>query len=167
MEETTKPSSQTIPQLAEIRAAARAADSAHFRLVLVAGSSSYERSKILRRFSAQEGCPFVNVGRSLSEMLLEVSAPYRAASAEDCFSELLETNSNHIACLDRLEILHEPDLKLIPWELLKNASRHRTLISSWPGRSEGGHLVFGTEGHPAYRRVARAELEAQFIDLAP
>ncbi len=109
----------------------------------------------------------MDVGKGLSKALLDIPASLRAASVEECFSELLDSVEESPVCLDRLEILFESTLKLYPSELVKNASRHRTILAAWPGTKDGDFLVFGPDGHPAHRRIHCEEMECQFFEISP
>jgi hypothetical protein len=152
-------------QLATLHAYLSRARTEHFRLVWVVGGAAMERSALLRAFSESEGCPLLEVGQSLSQALLDVPASLRAASVEECFSDLLDSADGSPVCLDRLEILFEPSLKLYPAELVKNTSRHRTLVASWPGTRDDDSLTFGPEGHPAHRSIPCERMECQIFEI--
>jgi len=141
--------------------------SAHFRLVWLVGGSTVERSALLRRFADAESIPCLDVGRELSSALIELPASFRPASVEDCFSAMLDDQRETTICLDHLEILFEPSLRLQPVELVRNASRHHTLIASWPGVDEGNALVFGSADHPAHQRMPKLMLESPVFEFKP
>lgn len=143
------------------------ADSNYYRLIWLTGATAGERTTTLREFSAGEICPLLDVGKALSKSLLDVSPSLRASSISDCFADLMDGAPGKPLCLDHLEILHEPSLRLNPIDLIKNASRHRMLIASWPGSSDGDDLVFGPEGHPAYLRISREQMECHFLEIHP
>ena len=141
------------------------ADRAHFRMVWVVGGTAAERSALLRGFAEATAGELIELGKGLSAALIDVSASLRAASVEDCFARLLEDRPGPILCLDHLEILFEPSLRLNPVELLKNSSRHRLLVASWPGTIQGDRITFGPEEHPAHRKYFHQEMECQFLLL--
>lgn len=143
------------------------ARSAHYRLVWVVCDSSIGRSTFMRAFSESLGCPLLDVGQALSQALLDVPASLRASSVEECFSDFLDAAGVTPVCLDRLEILFEPSLKLYPSELVKGASRYRTMIAAWPGTMEDNSFVFGPEGHPAHRRVPCEQMECTYLEIHP
>lgn len=126
---------------------------AHFRLVWVAGRSPRERSRHLDAVAAHLGCPSLKIGRSLAASLLELSPRLRAASAEDSFLDLLLGANSDILCLDHLEVLFDPALRLNAVDLIQNASRRFVLVASWPGEIDGQGLSFGPADHPAYVRI--------------
>jgi hypothetical protein len=139
--------------IAEVRLAAAAVRHAHFRLVWVAGRTSRERSQRLEAVAANLGCPCLNIGRSLSASLLEFSPRLRAASAEDTFLDLLTSAASDIICLDHIEVLFDPALRLSAVDLIQNASRRFVLVASWPGEIDGTGLSFGPADHPAHARI--------------
>ena len=140
-------------------------EGAHYRLVWVVGGTSSARSALLREFVASGGNKLLELGKELSAALIDVAASLRAASIEDCFSELLDRSPASILCLDHLEILFETSLRLNPVELLKNSSRHRPLVASWPGSAQGDRIAFAPEEHPSHRKYFRQEMECQFLQL--
>lgn len=152
-------------KIAELASLANAACSAHYRLVWLVGASAGDRSVLLRVFSNSEEGTLLDIGQAMSKALLEIPASLRPASVEECFSDLLDTAESRLVCLDRLEILFEPSLRLDPVELVKGASRHQTIIASWPGRKEGRSFVFGPEGHPAHFLIPSERLECQFLEI--
>jgi len=126
---------------------------AHFRLVWVVGRTSRERSRLLDALALHLGCPSLKIGRSLSASLLELSPRLRAASAEDTFLDLLLGAASDILCLDHLEVLFDPALRLSAVDLIQNASRRFVLVASWPGEIDGQGLSFGPADHPAHVRI--------------
>lgn len=169
METSVKDSHPTNLQnrVADLDSLVKAASSAHYRLVWLVGGLTNYRSKLLQAFSESNGCPLVDIGQAMSQMLLDIPASLRPASVEECFADLLDATEGSPLCLDRLEILFEPSLKLYPSELVKNASRHRTILAAWPGTKDRGFLVFGPDGHPAHRRIHCEEMECQFFEISP
>ncbi len=144
----------------ELQADVARARGEHFRLVWVAGGSSSERTALLRAMAEADGGVFVELGKTLSRALLEVPAPLRTASVEECFAACLGGSSYTCICLDHLEILFEPSLRINPLTLVKRASRHALIVAAWPGTAEDGHLIFGPTDHPAYMEPSKQDLEA-------
>lgn len=137
----------------EVCQAVAAVRHAHFRLVWVAGRTPRERSGLLDALALHLGCPDLKIGRSLSASLLELSPRLRAASAEDTFLDLLLGAASDTLCLDHLEVLFDPALRLSAVDLIQNASRRFVLVASWPGEIDGQGLSFGPADHPAHVRI--------------
>lgn len=165
MDPTSTPTPAQAHRLAEIRGAVADVGIEHFKLILIVGGRSANRSDFLRQYAELDGLKLLNVGKSLSEALLEISAPYRPASVEECFQTLIDGAQTGPVCLDRLEVLFEASLRLNPVELLKSTSRHRVLIASWPGTWDGDQLIFGPDGHPANRKVSVDQIEYRLLEL--
>ena len=138
---------------------ARARDE-HFRLVWVAGGLSMARTSLLQETAWQENGRYVDVGRALSSALLDLSPALRPASVEECFSACLAPASSGPTCLDHLDILFEPSLKVNPITLVQHASRHTLLVASWPGSVSDDVLCFGPADHPAHLEISQRDLES-------
>jgi hypothetical protein len=151
------PYSDKIPELQADLARAR---SEHYRLVWLAGGTDSERSSLLRALAEAEDGVFVEVGKKLSAALLEVPAPLRTASVEECFAACLGESSCPVTCLNHLEILFESSLRINPVTLVKRASRHALIVAAWPGVVDGHGLTFGSPDHPTFMELTRQELES-------
>ncbi|MBX3742593.1 MAG: BREX-3 system P-loop-containing protein BrxF [Akkermansiaceae bacterium] len=132
----------------------------HFRLVWLAGGTPSERSALLRGLAEAEDGVVVDVGKILSSSFIEVPVSLRSASVEDCFTACLGESPSALTCLDHLEILFEPSLRVNPVALIKGASRHAVLVASWPGTTSTGHLFFGAADHPSHMDMSEHELES-------
>ena len=60
--------------------------------------------------------------------------------------------------LDNLEMLFDSTLKLDPIACLKQASRNRTIIASFPGVIDDGQLIYAEPSHAEYRRFPTDDL---------
>lgn len=132
----------------------------HFRLVWLAGGADSERSALLRALADAEDGIFVELGKKLSEALLEVPAPLRTASVEECFAACFGESSCPVTCLNHLEILFESSLRINPVTLVKRASRHALIVAAWPGLTKDGQLTFGSPDHPAFMEPSKQDLES-------
>ena len=54
--------------------------------------------------------------------------------------------------------LFDVALKQDPLRLLQGLSRNRTVVATWSGSIEDGHLVYAGPHHPEYRRYAVGDL---------
>ncbi len=168
--ETEMKSNVVAPEVAhwvnELRSSVDSVRNAHFRLVWVVGGNSAHRSSVLAAAAEALECPNLKVGRQLSEVLLDLSPRLRAATAEEAFQDLLLGADSEVLCLDHLEILFDPSLRLKAVDLIQNASRRFVLIASWPGLRHNDSLVFGPADHPAFVRVTLDQLADPLIALS-
>lgn len=147
-------------KITELQADVARARGEHFRLVWVAGGSSSERTALLRSMAEADGGVFVELGKTLSRALLDVPVPLRTASVEESFAACFAESPQKSTCLDNIEILFEPSLRINPITLIKRASRHSLLIVAWPGAISQECLLFGPSDHPAHLKIAMQELES-------
>jgi hypothetical protein len=151
---------QITDKVTELQADLGRASSEHYRLVWLAGGTDSERYALLRALAETEDGVFVEVGKKLSAALLEVPAPLRTASVEECFAACLGESSGFVACLNHLEILFDPSLRINPVTLVKRASRHALIVAAWPGSTKDGQLTFGSPDHPAFMEPSKQDLES-------
>jgi hypothetical protein len=164
------PSSLSEPEIdhlvSEILEAMDSVRRAHYRMVWVAGGVSSERSRVLEAIALREQCPCLKVGRQLSGRLLDLPPRGRAAAAGDQFLDLLLASGSDTLCLDHLEILFDPVLRLQPVETVRNASRRFLIAASWPGEIDRSGLRFGPPGHPAHVGISLPMEGIPVISLA-
>jgi len=152
--------------LAETREALDTVRRAHWRLVWIAGGTAPGRSGFVEALATRLGCPDIKVGRRLSERLLELPPRGRAAAAGDQFLDLLLEAGSDLLCLDHLEILFDPVLRLHAVETVRNASRRFVIAAAWPGEIGPDGLAFGPPEHPAHVRISLPQAEIPVITLA-
>ncbi len=124
------------------------------------------RTKFLAEFAEKRDGPLLNIGRALSSAIIEQSAPLRSASAEEAFYDMLHTSKSDLVCIDHLEILFDEPLMLKAVDLVRNASRRRVLLASWPGVAEAGSLAFAPADHPSHFRIPLSALECPVHSLS-
>lgn len=106
------------------------------------------------------GARRVRVGAELARTLVMVRPPLRHAEAPRLFEELLGRRED-VILLDRIEILFLPSLALSVVDVLREASRVRTIVVAWPLPSSAAcktlaheHvLLYATPGHPEHVRA--------------
>lgn len=147
-------------KVTEIQADVSRASGEHFRLVWVAGGTALERSALLRVLAEVEDGALIDVGKKLSTALIEIPVPLRTASVAECFAACMGESPSAVTCLDHLEILFEPSLRLNPVSLVQGASRRNVLVAAWPGLAETGRLTFGSIDHPAHMDISEQEIES-------
>jgi hypothetical protein len=131
---------------------ARELNLASNKLLVIVGSKASGKTDLLQKISAQLNCPTVNVGKEVSERLLSLTVRQRRLKAEEVLAEALDATNHREICLDNIEVLFDPTLKLNPVNLLLNLSRNRVLIAAWNGQLDGGSLVYAYPEHPEHFR---------------
>lgn len=133
---------------------AEAVDCHYHRLVLVVGPLRSGKTERLRSLKQ----PIVNVNLALSAAMLDLPQRRRSLEAPRLLSDLIASVPTSPVVLDNLEMLFDATLKLDPVACLKQASRNRTVVASFPGMLEDGHLIYAEPGHAEYRRFAAEDL---------
>lgn len=124
----------------------------HTRLVLVVGGEPSGRASLVKALAAEMGAPVVNLGRSISERLLGVSARHRPMTAADTAADLIRaTEPGKPAWVDKLELLFLPDLMLDPLKLISDSARSRVVVAVWPGDWTGTSLRYAVPSHAEFR----------------
>jgi len=132
----------------ELTKAAEIAGSLYHRLVLVVGPAGTGKTNLLKVLNQ----PVHNVNLALSAAMLDLPLRRRPLDAPRMFSDLIASVPSSPVVLDNLELLFATSLKLDPLACLKQASRNRTIIASFLGIFEDGHLIYAESQHPEYRR---------------
>ena len=125
----------------------------YYRLILVVGAGGTGKTAALQAVAQATGAPVVNLNLELSRRLLDRSARERALAAPRLLDEVIGRD-RPLVLLDNTELLFEPALQLDPLVLLRDASRHRTLVAAWNGAAGDRHLTCAEPGHPEHRRYA-------------
>jgi len=131
---------------------ARELNFASSKLLVIVGTKGSGKTDLVQKVSAQLSWPVVNVGRELSERLLNLTVRQRRLNAEEVVADALDATNHRSLCLDNTEVLFDPALALNPVHLLLNLSRNRVLIAAWNGHLEFGSLVYAYPEHPEHFR---------------
>jgi len=124
----------------------------HSRLILLVGPPQSGKTSILRCLSEQRAVTPLNVGADLGRCLSGLSHSQRALSASGLLRELADRHtSDELLLVDNIELLFDRSLKLDPLTLLKQLSRVRPVVATWPGEQSGGRLKYAEMGHPEYQ----------------
>jgi hypothetical protein len=121
-------------------------------LLLVVGSSGSGKTALLRSLAAQTQYPMLNLGAELSRRLLDLTERQRVLQLPRLLDETLTSTGAGAVIFDNTEILFDPMLRQDPLRLLHGLSRNKTIIASWLGAVETGHLTYATPEHPEFRR---------------
>jgi hypothetical protein len=128
------------------------------RLVLLVGASGSGRTTALRALAHAEKVPVLNVGAEISRRLLDLTERQRVLQLPKLLEEAVAALPGELTLLDNTEVLFNPVLKQDPLRLLQGLSRDRTIVASWLGDVDGGHLTYAVPEHPEFRRYPSADL---------
>jgi len=124
----------------------------YYRLIFVVGPIGSGKTAILQDLGNRIDDPILNVNLELSRRMLDMAEKQRSQRLPQTLRDILANSSGDTAILDNLEILFDISLKQDPLRLLQGISRNRTVIASWSGSVEDGHLVYAAPGHPEHKR---------------
>jgi hypothetical protein len=93
----------------------------------------------------------------MSKRLLEKSAKKRVSALLEELRDIVAADAT-LVVLNHCEILFNKELMNDPLKLLKNISRNKTILVTWPGKYRGGHLMYATPEHPEYRYYENPEI---------
>ena len=133
------------------------ADNYH-RLVLLVGPSGSGKTPALRVLADAENVPVLNVGAEISRQLLDLTERQRVLQLAKLLEDAVAGLPCDLTILDNSEVLFNPVLKQDPLRLLQRLSRERTIVASWLGVVNGGHLTYAAPEHPEFRRYQSTDL---------
>ena len=148
-------------QESELIQAAEIAESLYNRLVLVVGPAGAGKTNRLKALNQ----PVHNVNLALSGAMLDLPLRRRPLDAPRLLSDLIGSAPASPVVLDNIELLFDTSLQLDPLACLKQASRNCTIVASFPGVFEDGHLIYAESQHPEYRRFPADDL--LIVNLSP
>ena len=128
------------------------ADSLYHRLVLVVGAGSSGKTSALRDVAERIDAPLVNVGIELSRRLLGLTERQRRIQIPMLLGRIVAETGSDVVLLDNVELLFDVALRQNPLGVLQRLSRRRTVVATWNGSTEDGHIVYAVPGHSEYRR---------------
>lgn len=124
----------------------------HSRLILLVGPPRSGKTSILRSISDRKTVTPLNVGAELGRSLAGLSHTQRALCASSLLRELADQHaSGELLLVDNIELLFDRSLRLDPLTLLKQLSRVRRVVATWPGEQSGGRLKYAEMGHPEHQ----------------
>ena len=128
------------------------AERLYHRLVLVVGAEGAGKTTALRDLTDTTGAPLINVGVELSRRLLDLAEWQRPIRVAPLLDQIVAETGSDVILLDNIEVLFDVALHQDPLLLLRGLSRRRTVIASWNGSMEEGHIQYAVPGHPEHRR---------------
>ena len=124
----------------------------HKGLILVIGHPKTGKTDLLWKLSEFWNTDVINVGASLSQNLILISAKKRHIKAPLILDKIISQSvRNNILLLDKIEILFDNTLKINPLQILKRYGKTHCVIAEWPGELIGNYLQYAT-GHSEYRK---------------
>ena len=128
------------------------AESLYHRLVLVVGTDGLAKASALKETAKCIDAPLINVSLELSRRLLDLTERQRRIRVPELLGRIVTKTASNVVLLDNLELLFDIALHQNPLGLLQRLSRRRTVVATWNGAMEDGHIVYAVPGHPEYRR---------------
>jgi len=134
------------------------AQSLYHRLVLVVGTDDLAKASALKEAAECIDAPLVNVSLELSRRLLDLTERQRRIRVPELLGRIVTKTASNVVLLNNTELLFDIALRQNPLGLLQRLSRRRTVVATWNGSMEGGHIVYAEPGHPEYRRYPTEDL---------
>ena len=134
------------------------AESLYHRLVLVVGTDGLARASALKQTAECIDVPLVNVNLELSRRLLDLTERQRRIRVPELLGRIVTKTASKVVLLYNIELLFDIALRQHPLGLLQRLSRRRTVVATWSGAIEGGHIVYAVPDHPEYRRYPVEDL---------
>ena len=138
------------PDVASLSARIAAASGWYHRLILLHPPAGVADGSGLQSLAAELGILYVNVSLALSEALLPLPRSERAAHVGPVLESIVAGGHEPCVLLDRIEVLFQPDLRVEVLARLRQLSRQRTLVVTWPGQWSGGTLTYASFEHPEH-----------------
>lgn len=91
-----------------------------------------------------------SVSKPLAEALLACKPNRRSMKLEQIFNNILDTLPDGVVIKD-IDVLFNPDYQVDVLKILMAARKRKRYSVIWPGRCEGGKLIYGEEGFPDYK----------------
>jgi len=124
----------------------------YYRLVMLVAPAGAGKTAALQDVHERTAAPLVNVNLELSRRMLDLTERQRALQMPRILSEIVGASAADVVLLDNVEVLFDVSLKQDPLRLLQWLSRNKTVVVTWSGSIDGGHMVYATPDHPEYKR---------------
>ncbi len=153
-----------------IREAVNSVKGHYYRFIILAGGTALKRRELLMA-AVSEDCCFLDLNIPLAERLLNTSRRERGAIAFDEVSRIISELPSQTILIDRIELLFNPELKTDPLRTLKEQSRNKTIVVSWPGKTEpvGSNqhpgLIYAEPGHSEYQCYRNYQSDCYLVPM--
>ena len=134
------------------------AENLYHQLILVVGPKGNGKTDALQKVADRINTSLVNINLEISRRLLDLTERQRTLQIQRVFEQVVAQREGDVVILDNIEMLFDVALKQDPLRLLQSLSRNRTVVATWSGLIEEGHLVYAEPHHPEYRRYPVGEL---------
>lgn len=148
----------TRPLLEQVIEKLEYAENLYHRLILVVGPKGTGKTNALQQVADCMSTSLVNINLEISRRLLDLTERQRTLQIQRVVEQVVAQREADVVLLDNIEILFDVALKQDPLRLLKGLSRNRTVVATWSGLIEDGHLVYAEPHNPEYRRYPVGEL---------
>jgi hypothetical protein len=138
----------------------------YHRLIYLVGSNANDRSALLHAFARDTSAALINVSIVVSESLLPLPRVDRVRDVGVLLDRLIRESGSHVVCLNHIEVLFIPELRVDVLGRLQQLARNQTLIVNWPGTWSSGTLTYAETGHPEFFQ-ARTDAVSVFTTTAP
>lgn len=130
----------------------------YHRLTIILNPKKQLIGKTIRNIMEEMGIAYINLGLSLSQMLLELTERQRSLRLFHVVDNILANYEEKPVFLDHIEVLFAPQLNQDPLRVLQGLSRNRVILAVWNGQVENGYLIYASPDHPEYRRYSVKDL---------
>lgn len=130
----------------------------YHRLTIILNPKKQPIGKTISNILEEMGIAYINLGLSLSQMLLELTERQRSLRLFHIVDNILANYEEKPVFLDHIEVLFTPQLNQDPLRVLQGLSRNRIILAVWNGQVENGYLTYASPDHPEYRRYSVKDL---------
>ena len=132
----------------------------YHRLVMVVGPVGSGKTKALRAAAQKAQATLINLNLELSRRMLDLTERQRTLEMPRIVKEILAQPNDLPVFVDNIEVLFDVSLKQDPLRILQSISRNTTLIVSWNGSIDNGHITYASPEHPECRRYPISDFVA-------
>lgn len=123
----------------------------YHKLLLIVGQDQKSLSSTIISLSEKLGGQVVNLNANLAQALVEEPSRLRQLKAPKAVATIVEETEHDVVFLDHIDLLFSPSMQIDPLAVLKSVSRNRTVVSVWPGETDGKRLIHAKDWHPEYQ----------------
>ena len=105
-----------------------------------------------------------SVSRELANRLLACKPNRRSMKLEQIFNAVLDQYPDGVTIKD-IDVMFNPEYKVDVLKILVAARKRKRYSVIWPGRFEGGKLVYGEEGYSDYKVYKIEDYDITFVKL--
>lgn len=119
------------------------------KLIVVLGCDA---ERLLFELGVSRRITPINIGSVVGKELRKIPSKNRSLEVSKLLRNQIESfPADTPALLSHIELLFDKTLRLSPVEVLKQLSRQKPIIVTWPGELRHGRLSYAEVGHPEHR----------------